>query len=281
MTTRELFVLLEQPQKLRLDVVLDLEQIIKKYPFFQSARALLIKGLKEEKSFKYNQELKQTVAHTMDRAVLFDWITSKKFDSKSQQPTWKQSKEPISDFGKRIVQLEQSLDNAQQQPTTKSVDLETDVPLNFTKSDTYSFAQWVKLTTISPLDRDANEDFGQDLQSIPNHAISVTSSDKVLEDKKSKATKNTHQFNRIDRFISSNPKIPKGHKSVVPLGNLAEKKDFAPEELMTETLARVYVSQKKYQKAIQAYKILILKYPEKSGFFVDQINAINSLKDSK
>jgi hypothetical protein len=33
--------------------------------------------------------------------------------------------------------------------------------------------------------------------------------------------------------------------------------------LMTETLARVYLEQKKYQKAIQAYEILILKYPEK------------------
>jgi hypothetical protein len=32
--------------------------------------------------------------------------------------------------------------------------------------------------------------------------------------------------------------------------------------LMTETLAKVYLEQKKY-KAIQAYEILILKYPEK------------------
>jgi lipopolysaccharide biosynthesis regulator YciM len=46
---------------------------------------------------------------------------------------------------------------------------------------------------------------------------------------------------------------------------------------MTETLARVYLQQKNYKKAIQAYKILILKNPEKSGFFADQIRAVEKL----
>ena len=52
-----------------------------------------------------------------------------------------------------------------------------------------------------------------------------------------------------------------------------------PEALMTETLARIYVEQKNYKKAIQSYKILSLKYPEKSGFFADQIKAINELQE--
>ena len=46
---------------------------------------------------------------------------------------------------------------------------------------------------------------------------------------------------------------------------------------MTETLATVYLQQKNYKKALQAYHILILKYPEKSGFFADQIRAIEKL----
>ena len=52
-----------------------------------------------------------------------------------------------------------------------------------------------------------------------------------------------------------------------------------PESLMTETLARIYVEQKNYKKAIQSYKILSLKYPEKSGFFADQIKAIKKLQE--
>ena len=47
---------------------------------------------------------------------------------------------------------------------------------------------------------------------------------------------------------------------------------------MTETLARIYLEQKNYDKAIQSYKILILKYPEKSGFFADQIKAVKQIQ---
>ena len=47
---------------------------------------------------------------------------------------------------------------------------------------------------------------------------------------------------------------------------------------MTETLAKVYLEQKKYKKALQAYRILSLKYPEKSGFFADRIKAVEKIQ---
>ncbi len=52
------------------------------------------------------------------------------------------------------------------------------------------------------------------------------------------------------------------------------------DSLMTETLARIYLEQKNYNKAIQSYKILSLKYPEKSSFFADQLKLIVELKDN-
>ena len=50
---------------------------------------------------------------------------------------------------------------------------------------------------------------------------------------------------------------------------------------MTETLAKVFVKQQKYTKALQAYQILGLKYPEKNSFFVDQIKEIKRLQKLK
>jgi len=61
---------------------LDLKAVIDKYPYFQAARALYLKGLKNQDSFKYNKELKNTAAYTTDRTILFEYITSNDFSKK-------------------------------------------------------------------------------------------------------------------------------------------------------------------------------------------------------
>ena len=57
----------------------DLEEVLTAYPYFQAARAIHLKGLKNAESFKYNNALKKTAAYTTDRSILFDFITSKTF----------------------------------------------------------------------------------------------------------------------------------------------------------------------------------------------------------
>ena len=84
------------------------------------------------------------------------------------------------------------------------------------------------------------------------------------------------RFDLVDQFIKNSPKI-KINK------DYASKSNFKPEtkikdELITETLAKIYVNQEKFNKAIKAYQILSLKYPKKSSFFADQINGIKKLK---
>ena len=87
------------------------------------------------------------------------------------------------------------------------------------------------------------------------------------------------KFELLDKFIENNPKIVP--KESNPKVNIKESTKIDKNELMTETLAKVYLEQKKYKKAIQAFKILSLKYPEKSGFFADQIQAVKKLQKEK
>ena len=81
----------------------------------------------------------------------------------------------------------------------------------------------------------------------------------------------------IDTFLKNKPKIPP-LSSNAETQSLSEEIKFNKEELMTETLAKVYVKQGKFKKALLAYKILSLKYPEKNSFFADQIKAIKDLQ---
>ena len=53
---------------------------------------------------------------------------------------------------------------------------------------------------------------------------------------------------------------------------------FNENEFMTETLAKLYVKQGKYDNALIAYKILSLNYPEKNSLFANQIKLIKKLK---
>ena len=94
----------------------------------------------------------------------------------------------------------------------------------------------------------------------------------VVEEKRKK-------LELIDKFIESSPKIVPTKSNASPNAYFdLNKEDNA--QLMTETLARVYLEQKKYQKAIQAYEILILKYPEKSSFFADRIKDIRIIQQN-
>ena len=85
------------------------------------------------------------------------------------------------------------------------------------------------------------------------------------------------KFDWIDDFLAQNAKI-------IPSKNTSSKKDLSKEnplsknEIMTETLAHLYWRQKKYDEAKKAFKILSLKYPEKSGLFADPIKQIKAEK---
>ena len=87
----------------------------------------------------------------------------------------------------------------------------------------------------------------------------------------------------IDSFLEKNPKIntktEKGNEDAIL--DLASDNLFNKSELMTETLAKIYVKQKKIKKALYAYKILSLKYPEKSSLFANRIKKLQKKKNNK
>ena len=73
---------------------------------------------------------------------------------------------------------------------------------------------------------------------------------------------------------SSLSKIKTPEKAKKILINSQESTD----DLMTETLAKLYLEQGHFDQAIRAYQILRLKYPKKSSLFATEISRINKLK---
>ena len=275
MNTNDYINLLNNSKAINDKQTLVLETIVNEFPFYQSARALYLKGLYNQESFRYNYELKKTAAHTTDRSVLFDFITSDDFKIFQQYVYDKYQAEIqsiiVSDFEyveeenipytieskSKSSYVTEIIAISEQNESNKEVEaaLEIGKPFQFDKNETHSFSEWLQLAKITPIVREEAE-----------KQIHVSSE---LEKK----------FDLIEKFIKLNPKIPQAKDTTsIPI-NIA-KINETPSSIMTETLAQIYLEQKKYSKAIQAYEILILKYPEKSSFFADRIKNIKILQQN-
>ena len=236
--------------------------LLQKYPYLQSAHALQLKGFKTNFDTRYNQALKITAAYTTDRSVLFDYVTSNDFvvfvpKEISSEKYLEIENNKTSSFINNDT-LSSNIDD--EDTFNKSVEvkfvekqLEIGKPLTFEVNDSFSFNEWLQLSTIKPINRNKN--------------IDLSTSKKEV------------QSTIIDNFISTNPKIKSPDKNSLVF-DISESAISPNESLMTETLARVYLEQKKYNNAIKAYKILSLKYPEKSGYFADQIKAIKKIQNN-
>ncbi|AXG68253.1 hypothetical protein KORDIASMS9_00446 [Kordia sp. SMS9] len=320
--------------------------ITKQFPYFQAARVVHLKGLKNQDSFQYNQHLKITAAYTNDRSILFDFITSKTFEQHGISSTIKEAQNNVNDIEitveevtvDRNLRMEEAIKTKIQEAnaildpnlflpkeeveaefeTETEFDTETEIkletakdkekrkkkekkakkkkktkekkaakaaekqettpdapeeilalgkPLAFNKSEKHSFAEWLQLTSFQPIDRSEKNEVETETE-VENEAENLISTEEKQK-----------RFELIDKFIDTNPKI-KPKPTLEKTTNLASEIHVDQSVLMTETLAKVYLEQKKYKKAIKAYDILILKYPEKSGFFADQIRAIKKLQQN-
>jgi len=272
----------------------ELEDILEEYPYFQAARALHLKGLKNLDSYKYNSALKTTAAHTTDREVLFDLITTQEFtqnnisDSILGRSPKLEEKKTVSEeiapnteaniilgestespLPQNIKDAEQILDPAlfetdgesstenstgetdESTPTPETA-LDLGKPLPFTKNEKHSFSEWLQLTAMRPIEREVPQE-----------------SDEALKKKK--------KFELLDKFIKNKPKIIPREEQKTTI-DIKDSLKIDKNELMTATLARVYLEQKNYKEAIKSFEILSLKYPEKSGFFADRIREVKKLQ---
>ena len=125
-------------------------------------------------------------------------------------------------------------------------DEETIIPdktISFTEDEYYSFSQWLAITQVKKIKRN-----------------------------------NINQAeNIINNFISNKNTIRKTNKEeFFKPSQAAQDSLIENKEIITPTLAKIYMEQEHFEMALMAYKKLCLKYPKKSSFFANQIKIINN-----
>jgi hypothetical protein len=129
-------------------------------------------------------------------------------------------------------------------------------PLEFDKNEYHSFTEWLKMTQPKPIRR----------SNPSNEKLKIENLNPI------------EKTDKIVNFINLNSAKQRPKKEFFSPNQMAQESIEENNNLMTETLARVYLEQGHYDKAIAAYEIISLKYPQKSGLFADQIKAIKKLK---
>jgi tetratricopeptide (TPR) repeat protein len=136
-------------------------------------------------------------------------------------------------------------------------------------------------STVKKADR---EELKRKIESNPQQEVSgiedseINSKSEISEKEESKPTKKKGKSKSeiIDRFIENAPRITRSKSDFFNPVDWAKNSTVDKEDIVSETLAKIYHNQGNTQKAIKIYKKLILRYPEKSSYFAALIEKIES-----
>lgn len=249
MKATDLYRLMESPALLTEDTLQQLKQIVDEFPYFQIARMLYLKNLAVLNDIRFGAELKKMAIYVPDRRKLFTLIEGERFglqlqSAKEENPTREDAFSLIDAF----------LSNREEEEP------KTDASLLFQPSVSSDYIYW-----------------------------SLTKENGQVEEKEEEEEVRLQHHDLIDSFIKNEEQRTPGSGlnldmettgAPVP-GNLAELEENQHKPLddsyFTETLAHIYVKQKRYEKALQIIKNLNLKYPEKNVYFADQIRFLEKL----
>ena len=237
----EIVELINHPERLDRDTLYELRSLLALYPYYQTARLVLLRNLYLLHDPTFDEELRRAAIYITDRRVLFDMIEAAHYRIRPTVGTSVVSGSvAASGSSSRTISLiDNFLDSIPKEETA------TDKKRKPTPAD--AAVDYVAyLMEVEP-----------DIQIMPGEVPQMPGQD------------------LIDSFIN----IDKGKFTLadVPLPEPQEEKveentsGGVDEEYFTETLARIYIKQGRYSKALEIIQRLSLQVPKKNAYFADQI----------
>lgn len=246
MTCAELYQLMDDPDNLSDKTLSELKQIVTDFPYFHAARMLYLKNLAILDDIRLKVDLKKMAIYLPDRMKLFMLLNG-------------------DQYVKPVAKLQEKEESVRKENKFNLVD-------SFLSETTGSEKNIIDESIIfhSPVS-------GDYMKWLLGDESKSEGSDKKMQ----------HQ-ELIDSFIESGSEhfgkrlviessVNEGENFNVKNTPLNLEKDALDVSYFTETLAHVYIKQKRFDKALEIIKNLSLKYPEKNIYFADQIRFLEKL----
>lgn len=249
--------LTRHPERLGKDTLYELRSLLARYPYYQPARLLLLKNLYLLHDPTFDEELRRAAVYVTERQRLFDLIESPHYQLRDEQAAEHETaKKEAAEHGSSEE------DAPAGDRTAALIDSFLDQLPGEEDEETQSQPQGQPVVKRKPTPADATIDYVAYLMEAGDEAPQETPQLKGQE--------------LIDDFINKeNGKI-----------SLQEETEYEPEEetvedegssYFTETLARIYIKQGRYSKALEIIQRLYLEYPKKNRYFADQIRFLQKL----
>jgi hypothetical protein len=286
----------------------EVKELIELFPWFQSAHLLLLKGLHNSEDVKFQNQLRQSSIHVADREVLYYLLTTPntpadRITDNHREITVSDSESPdnlqvVIEAGRSSEDIIHDLegknpsDNLNNAGEKALLSGKTEEVIIASESETDESASLI-------LSIDDGDTHFEETVIFMDPAFSVPGPGELLEldegeidmseeeggmkvknrelPEENLTSRKMTQAELIDKFISANPRIePSKEKSQLPIEDISKPYTEERSEFVTETLAKIYVSQGYFSKAIDIYEKLCLKFPQKSSYFATQIEKIRA-----
>ena len=246
----EIAELIAHPERMDRDTLYELRSLLALYPYFQPARLLMLQNLYLLHDATFDEELRRAAIYINDRNVLFQMVEAGHYQLKSQklQDTHPPQQEPQERDSRTLSLIDDFLDSLPPEENTEKKPKRKPTPAD-------AAVDYVAFLLQSEEADDDNQSNANVPQLKGQELI-----DTFIEQDKGKIV------------LNENPTL----KPELPSEVMEEEND--PEEgVYTETLARIYIKQGKYSKALEIIKRLSLVDSEKNAYFADQIRFLEKL----
>ncbi|MCU0455022.1 MAG: hypothetical protein MUE74_01875 [Bacteroidales bacterium] len=272
--------------------VSEVNELINIFPWFQSAYLLFLKGLKNTDDVKFESQLRSMAMRIADREILYWLLKRDKLpETVEEAPAAPvtvteavkvESQQTVIESARNSNDLINEIEKESGPLSSEDSDTDHRVMISEDLVDQYSDASIIIIDEdsgeieekITYLDPGFSFPEQSDLLELDNEDYKPEQTEPATET----GYQRRIQSDLIDKFITANPRIePKREKSDIPVVDMAARFVEEGEGFVTETLAKIYVRQGYYSRALDIYEKLSLKFPEKSSYFASQIEKVKEL----
>jgi len=294
---------IDHPEQMDQSALPILQDLISKYPYCQTFHLLNAKAQHNTNEIMFDATLRQTAAYAANRKVLYYLIHQHNATVSTIPAIVELAPEIETEVETAITMQDEIIADLVQETITvlpENISELQNEPSEIIQAEegAFSFTQWLQkksgktppvisasnLPTKTNIRLDTSEEIKSLIQDEIGELIlgnvfseGYFASDAALA--KKPIVGNQKEVALIESFIhSGHPKVIKVNKDekVVNLENKARKSAIDTQIPVSETLAAIYVKQKLFNKGIEAYEKLSLKYPEKKAYFASLIEEIKS-----